>query len=126
MPRHLNSYISVKTYDTSEPLVGVIQDSRKPRVTEIAALDRIAFGEPIPATDTIGEALRAGQHLCPRCVKFKEDKHFAVWTDKKTNKKYRKRLCNQCRKQLEKARHYSELQGFPDTETVQLYPTRFD
>lgn len=51
MPRHLNSYISVKVYDTSEPLVGLIQDSRKPRITEVAALDRMAFGELIPASN---------------------------------------------------------------------------
>lgn len=122
MPRHLNSYISVRAYDTSEPLVGRVQDSRKARVTEIAALDRMAFGDPIPATDTIGKELAAGKHLCPRCVKFKEERYFAVWVDKKTNKQYRKRLCNSCRKAVETARHFSEM--FPDTETVQLYPSR--
>lgn len=120
MPRHLNSFISVRTFDTSEPLVGRIQDSRKPRVTEIEALDRMAFGDPIPATDTIGEAIRAGKIRCPRCNQYQDPSCFATWTKKETGVVYRKHYCNRCRNQMEKTKRFSQV------EEIKLYPQRIE
>lgn len=117
MVQHLNSHISVRTYDKSFE-GGRIHDSRKPRVTEIEALQRMAFGDPIPATDTIGEALRAGKRRCPRCNQFQEQACFATWTDKKTGKTYQKTHCNSCRYKIEKATHMSQL------ESLNPYPAR--
>lgn len=118
MRSHLNSHISVRAYDTYERGVGLISDSRKARTTEIDAIMRMRWGDPIPATDTIGEALRAGKIRCPRCNQYQEQRCFATWTNPATGKTYQKTLCNSCRKKLEKAKHMREL------ELPSPYPAR--
>jgi late competence protein required for DNA uptake (superfamily II DNA/RNA helicase) len=118
MPRHLNSFISVRTYDTSEPLVGRIQDSRKPRVTEIEALTRIAFGDPIPATDTIGKARREGKCQCKRCLQYKDLSEFGKY--KKGEAEYSRPYCKTCRVAMERTRRFSQV------EPLALYPKRIE
>lgn len=45
-----SSYITVRCFETSTE-IGKVNDSRKPRSTEVEALIRMAYGDPIPATN---------------------------------------------------------------------------
>lgn len=97
---------------------GSIMDSLTTRITEVGAIQRLRFGDPIPATDAIGDAKRAGKIRCARCNQYQEPRCFAAWTNPVTGKTYQKTLCNSCRHKLDKAKHMRDL------ELPSPYPAR--
>lgn len=107
MPRYNTSFITVRTFDTHEPLVGRIQDSRMPRSTEISALQRIAFGVEIPASDTIRELRDKGYRRCGRCGIYKDPDAFTVIKHKDREATYRQSYCKHCRAEMMRTKRWS-------------------
>ena len=80
MSRHyINSQIPVQVHDKTIAFVGRIQDSRKRRHVEIDALDRIAYGDTIAATNNAAklrdftETLRCSSSKCHQPIKHFTD-----------------------------------------------------
>lgn len=113
MRRYLNSYITVPDKDRRG-------DNVRPRTTEIDAIQRLAYGDPIAATDTIGEAIRAGELRCWRCLQFKAKAEFTVWKKKETGVEYRKRYCNQCIAEMKRTHRFSKV------EALNPFPRRLE
>lgn len=116
--KYANSYIAVRAFDTYEPLVGLIHESRKSRVTEIDALQRMLYGPGIIETDTIGEARRAGKCQCKRCLQYKEPAEFRK--HKKGQVEYQYHYCKACETEMARTRRFSRVMpGSP-------YPQRLE
>jgi hypothetical protein len=116
--RHLNSHITVRAFDTYERGVGLINDSRKARTTEIEALQRMVYGPGIMETDTIGEARRAGKCQCKRCLQYKDPAEYSKY--KKGEAEYQRPYCKPCRVAMERTKRFSAV------ESVSPYPKRMD
>ncbi len=115
--RHLNSHVTVRAYNKTVD-VGYIMDSRKARTTEIDALLRMHYGDPYPATDTIGEALRAGKFRCPRCCQFKEPASFTSYRKEGYEKLYRRTYCKACYAEMERTKRFERI------TPLEVYPRR--
>jgi hypothetical protein len=115
---YLNSHIPVKAYDTYERGVGLINDSRKARTTEIDALLRMLYGPGIAETDTIGEARRAGKCQCKRCLQYKEPSEYSRY--KKGESEYQRPYCKPCRVAMERTKRFNAV------EEHSPYPRRIE
>jgi len=120
MAHHLTSHITVRVFQTGDPVVGKHDDSRKPRTTEINALLRIAFGDEIAATDTIGEARRAGKVRCARCCQYKDRVDYSAWTKPETGVTYLKTYCKRCVAEMTRSKRFSQA------DSLQVYPRRVE
>lgn len=118
MLRYASSYITVRAFDMFEDDTGLIVDSRKARITEISALQRMTFGLEIPATDAIGEARRAGQCQCKRCLQYKDPAEFSKY--RKGESEYQRPYCKTCRVEMERSRRFSKV------EPMSPYPRRVE
>lgn len=107
----LNSYVAVKDADCHG-------DNLVPREPEILALLRIWWGDPIPASDAIGEAKRAGKKRCGRCCQYKAPTEFSTYRRKERDTEYLHTYCKHCRAEMDRTKRWSNV------TPINPYPAR--
>jgi hypothetical protein len=115
MPRHLNSYITVRKFEAGNQETGKYDDSRKPRVTEIAALDRMAFGDGEPATNAAAKLYDPEYIQCSGRCGMK--KHYLEFDRTAGNawRFHREYRCKHCRKLARLEPHFEIITGREET-----------
>lgn len=109
MPRRASSPITVKARDTYIMELGVsVKTCRRQRKTETAAIDRIAFGDAIAASNAAALLNKVDLLKCSDCRK---EKHFLQFPQCKTHNHRHGGRGYQCLECVSKRREALKRQG---------------
>jgi hypothetical protein len=121
MSRDDTSYISLRPFNTGigdlglyqderyQNNTGLVQQSRVGRSTEIEAINRMRWGDPIPASDRIGELRAMGWKRCARCGHYKEPVAFSTYKKKGYETNYLHTYCKVCRADMDRTKRWSHV-----------------